>query len=208
MICAGLASVVRSKSNVGHGTVAGDEQVADRSADEVQAVPGGGEPFGERGQLGQNGPEAVRNHGARGYWRLRTRRRECSRRRPTVAWRRRSGPEDHRRKTAGGGGGSWLDLKSISEERRTLHRGEVGTPFTAAATVSVHRTRVPRAVPGRYAASTGSAGSSPADQAVVGVVGSAATRLDDLHRATGDAGSAGAAGCRGRRLRRRGLTEP
>ena len=54
---------------VDHGTIAGDEQVADRAADQVQVVPGRGETFGERGQLGQNGLEAVRNHGLRGYWR-------------------------------------------------------------------------------------------------------------------------------------------
>ena len=124
---------------VDHGTIAGDEQVADRAADQVQAVPGRGETFGERGQLGQNGREAVRNHGLRGYWRARLGwprgsglRRSTWGFRPTRALR--SAGALIAVKTAGGGGGSSVGPSILSEERRTLHCGEVSAPFAAAAT--------------------------------------------------------------------------
>ena len=40
-----------------------DQQVADAATDQVQAVPGGAEPVGERRQLGEHGGEAVGDHG-------------------------------------------------------------------------------------------------------------------------------------------------
>ena len=39
-----------------------DQQVAHRATDQVQAMPGGSKPFGERGQLVEDRPKAVRDH--------------------------------------------------------------------------------------------------------------------------------------------------